>query len=102
MDIGYIKELKNDAATGLMIEYNYADNYKIRIIYKGEGIVYHDIQLDRATIIDIQIRNGSIFESSIVKWDNDDPISEQEKKIIVERLVLYFKKYQKIEPIVRE
>jgi hypothetical protein len=84
----YIRELKNDESTGAMIEHNLTDAYKIRVIEKGEHLFYQ--QGDKALICEIQIRNGSIFSSTIRTWDNDSVVNIEEKLIIIERIKQYF------------
>lgn len=95
----YIKELKLDESTGVMIEDNFVEGYRIRLIERGERLFYQ--QGENALICDIQIRNGSIFRSSIKKWDDDSIITEEEKLIILERIKSYFINYQQIAPVIR-
>lgn len=96
----YIRELKIDKSTGKIIENNLFEGYKIRIIERGERLFYQ--QKEKALICEIQIRNGSIFSSSIKKWDDDSIVTEEEKRTILERIKSYFINYQQITfPIIR-
>ncbi len=101
MELDYVKELKSDKKEAPMIEINLQSGYKIRVVYRGEGLFYHDFETDKALVFDIQIRNGSIFESTIKKWDDSSKISQKERDIILERTKLYFHNFQKIDSITR-
>lgn len=61
---------------GLMIKFNSVENYKIRIIYRGEGFFYYELANDRALICDIQIRTITVFKKSIKNWDNTKRVSD--------------------------
>lgn len=65
MEIDYINELKNDVAEGLMIQNNKDLDYKIIIVYRSEGLFYHNLITNKAFICDIQIRDSIIFTKSI-------------------------------------
>ncbi|MGX1927887.1 hypothetical protein [Flagellimonas sp. 2504JD4-2] len=99
-DKNYIQELKLDDYTAPMIED--VEEYKIRILHRGEQLFYWDKKKNRAFISEIQIRNGSIYSNSIKKWDDTgEKITSGQKAIIIERLKSYFINYQKLEPIIR-
>lgn len=97
----YIEELKKVDTSAPMIEHNKEFNYVIRILHKGEELFYFDKAKDKALIIDIQVRNGSIFSKSISKWSDGEEILEIDKDIIIERLINYFQEFQKIKAFVR-
>lgn len=100
-DKEYIAELKAETYSAPMIEDNKTQNYRIKILHKGEQLFYYDKVLDRAIIIEIQIRDGSIFEKSIETWDDNENILKNDKIIIIDRVKEYFIKYQKMEAVVR-
>jgi len=95
MELDYIQELKNDQAVGPIVEYNIVSNYKVRIVNRGERLFYQEIDSDRAIIIDIQVRNDTIFENSLIRWDNGKNIAADEKEIIIKRVISYFSRFQK-------
>ncbi|MEZ0539975.1 hypothetical protein [Fibrella arboris] len=88
-----IQELKAQTNHGPMVEVNSVDKYKIMIIGRGEQLFYQ--QEDRALLCDIQVRNDLIYQNSIAWWDNGNAVTESEKSIILERLINYFKIFQK-------
>ncbi|HVI48245.1 MAG TPA: hypothetical protein VM802_25480 [Chitinophaga sp.] len=94
----YIKELKEDKATGAMIEDNKTGGYKIRVIERGERLFYQ--QGNRGLLCEIQIRNGAIFSESIKEWDNNEKVTQEEKNLILDRLKSYFINFQGQTPIV--
>ncbi|MCL9807525.1 hypothetical protein NAT51_18545 [Flavobacterium amniphilum] len=96
MEIEYINELKNDVTEGLMIQNNKNLGYKIRIVYRGEGLFYHNLITNKAFICDIQIRDSIIFAKSIKRWDDKTLIANKEE--ILEHIKNYFLDYQKIVP----
>ncbi|MDO6519019.1 hypothetical protein [Zobellia uliginosa] len=100
-DKEYILELKSDRSLAPMIEENISEKYRIKILHRGEQLFYHDKNQNRAIIIEIQVRNGSIFESSIKTWEDNTEITKQEKELILLRLKKYFKNFQQIEAAVR-
>ena len=100
-DKSYISELKADGSSGPMIEINQIENYKIKILHRGEQLFYYDMLNDRALIVEIQIRNGSVFEKSIAKWDSGAKVDTDEKANIISRILNYFKVFQKMEAVVR-
>lgn len=99
MDKANIEELKNDPAVGPMIQDN--DLYKIRIVNRGEGLFYYDYKKNKATIVEIQVRNGSIFKESVTLWGDGEQINKDDERMILERLLIYFKNYQGIEGNIR-
>lgn len=100
-DKSYILELKADKSIGPMIENNLDQNYRIKILHRGEQLFYHDLLTDRALIVEIQVRNGSIFRKSIVKWDTGRSVENYEKEVILNRLLSYFINYQLMQATVR-
>ncbi len=98
MEIDYIAELKQDKKTAPMIENNIEEGYKIRIVYRGEGLFYHNIIDNKAFICDIQIRTGVIFQKTINRWDDNSKI--ENKELILHRLCNYFLTIQQITPVV--
>lgn len=101
MNKQYINELKADTTSALMIEENKAEQYRIKILHRGEQLFYYDKKINKALIIEIQVRNGSIFKTSINKWDDGVTINEAEKTTITDRLINYFKTFQKIDATIR-
>ena len=99
MEINYINELKEDKTIAPMIEHNMIDGYKIRIVYRGEGLFYHDIVSQKAFICDIQIRTGVIFTETINRWDDQTEIINKEQ--IIRRIQNYFLLFQKIKPVLK-
>jgi hypothetical protein len=87
-----IQELKNSTDIGLRFERNVEHNYKIRIINRSEQLFYQ--QEDIAFICEINPHESIIFKDSIKKWDNGVKITDDEKEVIFDRLILYFKKFQ--------
>jgi hypothetical protein len=87
-----IQELKNSTDVGLSFERNVEYNYKVRIINRGEHLFYQ--QEDRAFICEINPHESIIFKYSIKKWDNGVKITDDEKEVIFDRLILYFKNFQ--------
>ncbi len=67
--------------------------YKIQVINRGDELFYWETKTDRAIIIQIAILKSFIFSDSITRWDNGKKVSEEEKKIILQRLINYFEKY---------
>jgi len=99
-DKDYINELKLDSRKAPMIED--VEDYKIRILHRGEDLFYWEKKEDRAFISDIQIRNGSIYSNSIKKWeDTGETITPEEKEIILQRIKSYFIRVQKVEPVIK-
>lgn len=96
MEIDYIEDLKRDLSEGLMIENNTILGYKIRIVYRGEGLFYHNLITDRAFICDIQIRDSVIFTKTITKWDDKTKITSKEE--ILKHIEDYFVNYQNVKP----
>jgi hypothetical protein len=86
-----IHRLKKDGVVGPRVEVN-DKGYKIRIITRGEELFYMDGK--KALIADICLSPPCIFSFSIKKWDNGKIISDDEKKVILQRIISYFKKYQ--------
>jgi len=99
MEINYINELKEDKTIAPMIENNIIDGYKIRIVYRGEGLFYHDIVCNKAFICNIQIRTGVIFTKTINRWDDRTEITNKEQ--VIRRIQNYFFLFQKIKPILK-
>jgi len=95
----FIKELKEDKTIAPMIENNMIDGYRIRIVYRGEGLFYHDIVNKKAFICNIQIRTGVIFTETINRWDDRTEIINKEQ--IIRRIQNYFLLFQKIQPILK-
>ena len=93
----FIKELKEDKTIAPMIENNMIDGYKIRIVYRGEGLFYHDTVNKKAFICNIQITTGVIFIKTINRWDDRTEIINKEQ--IIRRIQNYFLLFQKIQPI---
>ena len=95
----YLKELKEETTEAPMIENN--PQYRIKVLHRGEQLFYKDNLTNKALIIEIQVRNGSIFEDSISKWDTREKITDSEKKVILDRVVGYFENYQMLKATVR-
>ncbi len=100
-DKSYLLELKSDKSTGAMIENNTDNKYKIKVLHRGEQLFYYDIFNDRAVIVEIQIRNGSIFKNSLTQWDSGQIITDEEKENVLNRIVSYFKNYQLLDAYIR-
>ena len=96
-----IEELKRDNTIAPMIEENRIELYRIKILNRGEHLFYFDKKKNKALIVEIQIRNGSIFDKSIKKWDDNESIKNTEKKIILDRIVNYFQVFQKKKAFIR-
>lgn len=98
-DKNYIQELKFDNRKAPMIED--VDEYKIRVLHRGEQLFYWEKKENRAFICEIQIRNGTIYSNSIKRWEDiNKNITPEEKAIIIQRIQSYFIRYQKVEPVI--
>ncbi|RWX00585.1 hypothetical protein [Flavobacterium cerinum] len=101
MNKEYIDELKGEVTSAPMIEDNLKERYRIKILGRGEELFYFDKKKNIAVIVEIQVRNGSVFKTSIQRWDDGTRIDDSEKEIILKRIVKYFQCFQKIEAVVR-
>jgi hypothetical protein len=87
-----IKNLKADNSTGKYIETNSRENYKIRVVRRGEGIFYQDG--DRALICPTDPFLPIISVSKASRWDDGERPTEEEISKMKERIIKYFQKYQ--------
>lgn len=78
---------------GKYTENNKDENYKIKIIFRGEHLLYKE--KDRSMICEIDCQNAIIFKDSIEYWDNSNKIIFEESEIIIKRVLLYFENIQK-------
>ncbi|WP_129714818.1 hypothetical protein [Pedobacter sp. SYP-B3415] len=99
MDVNYIRELRENPPSGPMVQRT--DDLHISVVYHGEGLFYLELKNSRALIIEIQLRNGSIFEKSISRWDNGQPVDPYEKTLILEHVRRYLEMHQGIEAFIR-
>ena len=100
LDREYIQKLKLDNSTALMIEENTIGKYRIKILHRGEHLFYYDKEMNRALIVPIEVRSlmsQSIFKNSLNVWDTGLKITEDEKRVITNRVDQYFKNYQKVQ-----
>jgi hypothetical protein len=83
--------------TGGSSEAPYAEvfPYEIRIILRGEQLLYRDQR--GAVIIEISLPGRWIKEPSIDRWDGERSVSSSERKEIVERVISYFRRRQGME-----
>ncbi|MBN1984451.1 MAG: hypothetical protein JW795_23195 [Chitinivibrionales bacterium] len=95
-----LERLKADRGTGPYVEENVQEGYRIKIIYRGEHLFYQ--QGERALICAIDPIDNIIYKKSLKHWDNGKKISDEEKKIICDRIIRYFKVYQKEDAIVAD
>jgi hypothetical protein len=83
----YIESLKRDPYCGLHVRVSEAEEYRIRIVSRGEQAFYQ--QNDRALLVEISPVRNAVSRASIRRWDDGNPVAQSEKDIIVERLVGY-------------
>lgn len=88
----YVKEIKS-TITGA---YEIKDNggiYKIKILGRGEELFFQ--KGDDALICDISARFAMIDPLSIKRWDNGSKISDEERTLILAKIIdLYKEAYQ--------
>ncbi|MEZ0609347.1 hypothetical protein ACAW74_12560 [Fibrella sp. WM1] len=94
-EFAFMQALKADFSTGPMVEVNIEAGYKIKIIGRGEQLFYQ--QEDKALICEIQVRNDLIYRDSIKRWDDGSWIDENQKEIILHRIINYFRMFQGVE-----
>lgn len=91
----HIQELKETTVATPRVEVNQEEDYKVRIINRGEQLFYQ--QENRALICEIQPTESIVYTDSIKRWDDGKPVTDEEKRRIITRLDSYFKKYQEAE-----
>lgn len=101
MNSEYIEDLKSEVTSAPMIEDNLVALYRIKILHKGEELFYFDKKLGKALIVEVQVRNRSVFKKSINKWDDESIIGEDEKDLIMSRISRYFRAFQMIDAVIR-
>lgn len=90
--MNYVKEIKS-TITGV---YEIKDDgiiYKMKILGRGETLFFQ--QGDDALICDISARFAVIDPKSIKQWDNGNKISDEERMIIVDRIIEMYKQAYK-------
>ncbi len=92
----FIEGLTEKDYDGSYSEVNKKEGYRIRIIFRGEQLIYQEN--NRSMICEIYGggNDGIVFKNTIEEWDNNIAISEKEKELIIQRILLYFKSYQNV------
>lgn len=83
----YITSLKDDPYSGARVRVGASEEYRIRIVSRGEQAFYQ--QNERALLVDIDPAHHAISRRSIRRWDDGILVGEREKDVIVQRLVAY-------------
>jgi hypothetical protein len=79
---------KTEPFVGLRVRVSDSEEYKFKILGRGEMAFYQ--QNDRALFLEIDPRGG-IFEKSIRRWDDGKKVTPEEKKVIIERVTAFFR-----------
>lgn len=83
----YIRSFKEDSFSGLRVRVNDTEEYRIRIVSRGEQAFYQ--QNDRALLVEISPAKNALSSRSIRRWDDGSPVTANERDIIVQRMVAY-------------
>lgn len=67
--------------------------YKIKILERGDALFFQ--KNDDALICEISARLAMINPATINKWDNGNKISDQERTVIVEKIIELYKRAYK-------
>lgn len=94
----YVKEIKSTLTGAHEIKENNGVIYKIKILGRGEELFFQ--QGDNALICDISARSAVIDPNSITRWDNGNKIADEERKLIVEKIISLYKKVYQDELVV--
>jgi hypothetical protein len=83
----YIQWLKADPYWGVQVRVSDAEDYRIKTVSRGEQVLYQENE--RAVLVDIDSAQNALATKSIRRWDDGTPVSDEERAIIVQRLVRY-------------
>lgn len=91
-NIDYINSLTEKDFDGIYCENNKELGYRIKIIFRGEAIIYQE--QNRSMICYIYIgEKGVLFETKTIEnWYNGTEISAEEKELLIQRIVKYLEK----------
>ena len=87
----YMVKLKAEIHNGPRAENNTEQQYKIRIIERGERLFYQCH--DKALICEFDPYSTTVFLSSIRKWDDGKKMNPEERELYLERLKLHFLRF---------
>lgn len=87
-----LEDLKDESTRGPRVENNEVEDYRIRIVRRGEGIFYQEGT--RALICVTDPFEPIVVLASISKWDDGAVVTNEERETIMVRLKNYFKTHQ--------
>lgn len=88
-----IKALKSTISGAHEFEANGAVIYRIKILGKGEELFFQ--KDENALICDISASLAMIHPKTITKWDNGNKISDEERTVILEKIIELYKQAYK-------
>jgi hypothetical protein len=87
------KEIKSTITGAYEFRENDTVIYKMKILGRGEELFFQ--RNEDALICEISARLAMINPKTITKWDNGNKISDDERTIIVEKIIELYKKAYK-------
>jgi hypothetical protein len=83
-----IKAVKEEVPfPGFRAQISPTEEFRIRTLARGEQAFYQ--QNERALLLEISARSNIIFRKSIRWWDTGEAVTDEERDLIVKRLVDY-------------
>ena len=87
------KEIKSTITGAYEFKENGGISYKMKILGRGEELFFQ--KGDNAIICDISARFSAIDSQSIKRWDNGKKISDEERAVLLAKIVELYKKAYK-------
>jgi len=89
----YVKEIKSSIIGAHEVEEQDGMTYKIKILGRGEELFFQ--KGNDALVCDISARHAVIDPKTIRRWDNGKKISDEERALILEKIIELYKKAYK-------
>lgn len=87
-EVELIKAVKEEVPfPGFRAQISPTEEFRIRTLARGEQAFYQ--QNERALLLEISARSNIIFRKSIRWWDTGEAVTDEERDLIVKRLVDY-------------
>lgn len=93
LDMKYVKEIKSTITRAHEFEDHDGVIYKLKILGRGEELFFQ--KGNAALICEISARYAAIDPKTIHKWDNGNKISDEERALILEKIIELYKKAYK-------
>src|SRR5512133_517199 len=93
-----VRQLKEDLSTGPYVENNPA-GYRVRVVLRGEHVFYQEGNRALIAGVSPDYAHAKVFihTGTVDAWDDGTGLTEEERRVVVERVVSYFRRYQNME-----